>query len=128
MTVSSLDHGGALLLSTAILAVLAFSANVARAEKVTAPANTRLDEILVTAKRRFDPAADEKTKQQVEEALHSDAFFYDEHVTVTVQNGVAMLRGIVFDDWDLRQAMRIARRIPGVRRVLNDLEISQGGD
>ena len=128
MTVSSLDHGGALLLSTAILAVLAFSANVARAEKVTAPANTRLDEILVTAKRRFDPAADEKTKQQVEEALHSDAFFYDEHVTVTVQNGVAMLRGIVFDDWDLRQAMRIARKIPGVRRVLNDLEISQGGD
>jgi len=128
VTVSSLDHGGALLLSTAILAVLAFSANVARAEKVTAPANTRLDEILVTAKRRFDPAADEKTKQQVEEALHSDAFFYDEHVTVTVQNGVAMLRGIVFDDWDLRQAMRIARKIPGVRRVLNDLEISQGGD
>ena len=128
MTVSSLDHGGALLLSTAILAVLAFSANVARAEKVTAPANTRLDEILVTAKRRFDPAADEKTKQQVEEALHSDAFFYDEHVTVTVQDGVATLRGIVFDDWDLRQAMRIARKIPGVRRVLNDLEISQGGD
>lgn len=112
----------------AALAVLAFAANFARAEKVTAPANTRLDEIVVTAKRRFDPAADEKTKQQVEEALHSDAFFYDEHVTVTVRDGVATLRGIVFDDWDLRQAMRIARKIHGVRRVLNDLEISQGGD
>jgi len=64
----------------------------------------------------------------VEEALHSDAFFYDEHVTVTVRDGVATLRGIVFDDWDLRQAKRIARKITGVRRVLNDLEISQGGD
>jgi osmotically-inducible protein OsmY len=126
VTVSSLDRGG--LLSTAVLAVLAFSADFARAEKVTTPANTRLDEVVVTAKRRSDPAADEKTKQQVEEALHSDAFFYDEHVTVTVRDGVATLRGIVFDDWDLRQAMRIARRIPGVRRVLNDLEISQGGD
>jgi osmotically-inducible protein OsmY len=126
VTASSLGRGG--LLSTAVLAVLAFSANFARAEKVTTSANTRLDEIVVTARKRSDPAADEKTKQQVEEALHSDAFFYDEHVTVTVQDGVATLRGIVFDDWDLRQAMRIARRIPGVRRVLNDLEISQGGD
>jgi hypothetical protein len=31
------NHGGALLLSTAVLAVLAFAAIFARAEKVTAP-------------------------------------------------------------------------------------------
>jgi len=74
------------------------------------------------------PVVDDKMKQQVQEALHSDAFFYDEHVTVTIKDGVATLRGIVFDDWDLRQAMRIARKIPGVRRVVNDLELSQGGD
>ena len=117
-----------MLLSTAVLAVLAFAAILAQAEKVTAAANTRLDEIVVTAKRRSDPVADEKMKEQVEEALHSDAFFYDGHVTVTAKDGVATLRGIVFDDWDLRRAMRIARKIPGVRRVVNDLEISQGGD
>ena len=115
-----------MLLSTAVLAVC--PAILAPAEKVAAPANPRLDEIVVTAKRRSDPVADERMSKQVEEALHSDAFFYDEHVTVTVRDGVATLRGIVFDDWDLRQAMRIARKIPGVRRVLNDLEISQGGD
>jgi hypothetical protein len=37
-------------------------------------------------------------------------------------------KGMVFDDWDLRNAMRIARKIPGVRRVVNDLEIKLGGE
>ena len=83
---------------------------------------------MVTAKKRADPVPDEKMKQQVEEALHSDAYFYDEHVTVTIKDGVATLQGIVFDDWDLRQAMRIARKVPGVRRVVNDLEIKLGGE
>jgi hypothetical protein len=87
-----------------------------------------LESIVVTAKRRSDPAADEKMKIQVEQAMHSDRFFYDDHVTVTVENGVATLRGMVFDDWDMRQAMRICRRIAGVKRVINDLEIESGGE
>jgi osmotically-inducible protein OsmY len=107
---------------------MAFAAIAARAEKVTAPGNTGLDEIVVTAKRRSDPAADEKTKQQVEEALHSDPFFYDEHVTVTISNGIITIHGVVFDDWDLRNAVRISRKIPGVKRVVNDLEIMLGGE
>jgi osmotically-inducible protein OsmY len=85
----------------------------------------RLEPIVVTAKRHSDPVADEKMKTQVEEALHSDPFFYDEHVTVTVENGVATLRGMVFDDWDMRQAMRISRKIAGVKRVVNDLDMVQ---
>jgi osmotically-inducible protein OsmY len=36
--------------------------------------------------------------------------------------------GIVFDDWDLRTARRIAKRIPGVKRVINDLEMKLGGE
>ena len=84
---------------------------------------------MVTAKRRTDPVADERMKTEVEKALHSDPFFYDGHVTVMIENGVATLRGIVFDDWDMRQAMRISRRIAGVKRVINDLEeIQTGGD
>jgi hypothetical protein len=86
-----------------------------------------LEPIVVTAKRRSDPAADEKMKVQVEEALHSDPFFYDGHVTVTIENGVATLRGMIFDDWDMRQAIRISRRIAGVKRVFNDLDIESGG-
>jgi hypothetical protein len=87
-----------------------------------------LEPIVVTAQRRSDAVADEKMKTQVEEALHSDPFFYDGHVTVTIRNGVATLSGKVFDDWDMRQAMRISKRIAGVKRVINDLEIESGGE
>jgi osmotically-inducible protein OsmY len=83
---------------------------------------------VVTAKKLADPAVDEAVRKDVEIALHSDPFFYDEHVTVTTKNGVVTLTGIVFDDWDLRAAIRIARRIAGVRRVVNDLEIKLGGE
>ena len=84
-----------------------------------------LDTILVTAQRQ---AADEEVRGQVESALHADLFFNDEHVTVTIKNGVVTLHGIVFDEWDLRVVKRIARRIPGVRRVVDDLEIKLGGE
>jgi osmotically-inducible protein OsmY len=101
---------------------------LARADSVATLADPRLDTIVVTAKRRADPVADEQLRQQVEAALHSDPFFYDEHVTVTIHNGVATLQGIVFGDWDLRSALRIAKKIPGVKRVINDLEIKLGGE
>jgi osmotically-inducible protein OsmY len=79
-------------------------AGPAIAQNAAAPMS-RLDPIVVTAKKRADPAADESTRRHVAEALHSDAFFYDEHVTVTIRNGVVTLQGIVFDDWDVRTAM-----------------------
>lgn len=83
-----------------------------------------LDSIIVTARR----LADEQLQARVEEALNDDRMFLATHVTVTVHDGVATLSGIVFDDWDMRNARRIARRIPGVKRVVNRLEIDQGGD
>jgi osmotically-inducible protein OsmY len=83
---------------------------------------------VVTAKRRPDPVADEELTKRVEAVLHDDPYFYDEHVAVTVKNGVATLHGMVFDEWDLRQAMRLAKRIAGVKRVVNDLELKLGGE
>jgi osmotically-inducible protein OsmY len=83
---------------------------------------------VVTAKRRPEVVADEELTKRVEAGLHDDPYFYDAHVTVTVKSGVATLHGIVFDDWDLRQALRLAKRIAGVRRVINDLEIKLGGE
>jgi hypothetical protein len=111
-----------------IVAGLICLAASAGAQSVLAPDAGRLDPVVVTAKRRFDPVADEKMKEQVEQALHSDEFFYDAHVTVTIRNGVATLRGIVFDDWDLRQAIRISKRVAGVKRVVNELELELGGE
>jgi hypothetical protein len=120
--------GSSELLLGSRLALFAYGATLARADSVATLADPRLDTIVVTAKRRADPVADEQLRQQVEAALHSDLFFYDEHVTVTIHNGVATLQGIVFDDRDLRSALRIAKKIPGVKRVINDLEITLGGE
>jgi osmotically-inducible protein OsmY len=111
-----------------ILAGIAWAAAPVSADESRAESARPLDTIVVTAKKLSDPAVDETVRKDVETALHSDPFFYDEHVTVATKNGVVTLTGIVFDDWDLRAAIRIARRIAGVRRVVNDLEIKLGGE
>jgi osmotically-inducible protein OsmY len=41
---------------------------------------------------------------------------------------VVTLHGFIFDEWDLRVVKRIARKTPGVRRVIDDLEIELGGE
>ncbi|HSY94308.1 MAG TPA: BON domain-containing protein [Steroidobacteraceae bacterium] len=87
-----------------------------------------LDAIVVTGRKIQEAVPDAEVKQRVETAMRSDQYFYDEHVTITIKDGVVTLHGIVFDDWDLRTARRIAKRIPGVKRVINDLEMELGGE
>ena len=99
-----------------------------RAKSAPAPATRPLDAVVVTGKRRADPVADEKMAIAVTAALRADPYIVSEHVQVTVSDGVVTLEGIVFDDWDLRIALRAARRIAGARRVINDLEIKLGGE
>ena len=50
-------------------------------------------------------AADEELRQRVTAALHADPYFYDEHVSVSIEKGVVVLRGFVASDWDLRDAI-----------------------
>jgi osmotically-inducible protein OsmY len=70
---------------------------------------------------------DADLRDSVQFALHTDPYFYDGHVEVSVDHGVVHLRGLVFSDWDLRDAMRIASKAAGDRRVVNDLTIVEGG-
>jgi osmotically-inducible protein OsmY len=113
-----------------VVAVLAGSVGwtTAHAQRIATSANSRIDEVVVRGNRQIDPVADEKLQREVESALAADPYFLSEHVSVTIRNGVATLHGIVFDDWDLRNALRISRRIPGVKRVVDDLEIKLGGE
>jgi osmotically-inducible protein OsmY len=71
--------------------------------------------------------ADADLRDSVQFALHSDPYFYDGHVQVTVDHGVVHLRGMVFSDWDLRDAMRIASKAAGDRTVVDNLTIVEGG-
>ncbi len=76
--------------------------------------------------------SDETLRKRVKDALHSDPYFYDEHVTVSVENGAVVLRGIVSSEWDLLDAVRIARKAAAKRRLIDDLSIednvNQRGD
>jgi osmotically-inducible protein OsmY len=74
-----------------------------------------------------DLVSDADLQQRVQYALHADRYFYDDHVQVVVDRGVVYLRGLVFSDWDLRDARRIATKAAVDRRVVNDLTLVEGG-
>ncbi len=94
------------------------------AGEVSASAPGSLDTIVVPGTRLPQSVPDEQLKQQVRATLHDDPFFYDEHVTVTVTNGVVHLEGIVLDASDIKDVLRIIKKkFPGVKRVINELEI-----
>ena len=110
-------------LSTAILAAWACETTPLSAWAASEAAARSPETVIVTAKKLPEPVPDEVVSERVQMALHSDKYFYDGHVTVTVKNGVLYLRGIVFDESDLRLARLISRRVAGVKRVVNELEI-----
>jgi osmotically-inducible protein OsmY len=76
---------------------------------------------------RIYSVPDAELRDRVQLALHDDPYFYDGHVEVSVDDGVVYLQGLVFSDWDLRDALRIAGKAAGDRRVINNLTLIQGG-
>jgi osmotically-inducible protein OsmY len=70
---------------------------------------------------------DEELRKRVQAALHFDPYFYDAHITVSIEKGDILLEGFVFSDWDLLNAMRIARKAAGGRRVVDSLSIETAG-
>jgi hypothetical protein len=71
---------------------------------------------------------DERLQQHVEQALDRDPVLLSDHIKISVRNGIVTVSGQIFDEWDMRRVLRTARRIPGVRRVVNELEFIQGGE
>jgi hypothetical protein len=108
-----------LLLGALFCPTLPISAGEARARTVDP-----LETIVVKGRRYPEPIPDEELERRVTTALHDDPFFYDEHVTVTVTNGIVHLEGFVLDDDDIRDALRIIRKkFPNAKRVVNELEV-----
>lgn len=64
---------------------------------------------------------------RVKTALHSNPYVYDKHVEVSIEHGDVVLRGFVFSEWDLRNALRIATEAAAGRRVIDDISIKEGG-
>jgi hypothetical protein len=112
----------------ALLSTLACCATPVRADDAAAAPQSPLKPIVVTGKKFAPDVPDAVLQERVETTMRADPYFFDEHVTVTVKNGVVILEGLVFDAWDIVTATRIARKIPGVKRVFNDIELADSGD
>jgi osmotically-inducible protein OsmY len=109
----------------AVVYGLAGFATPASAQNVAVAAVSQSDST-VGSTTSADSVTDDELRNRVQSALHSDPYFYDEHVSVSVENGVVVLRGFVYSDWDLRDAIRIASQAAH-HRVVDDLSIEQGG-
>jgi osmotically-inducible protein OsmY len=102
----------------------AFASSV---EAQTTLSNTVSRSSTIAAPTSPDADSNETMASQIRAALRADRYLDDGHIHVSIENGVVTLRGLVFDEWDLRSAMRIARKAAGDRLVIDSLSIEQGG-
>jgi osmotically-inducible protein OsmY len=113
------------VISLATLAIVAWSAGIA--QNAATPQERLLTAVALPTKQERISAADQQLQSSVENALRSDPYFYDAHVSVLVRASVVVLQGFVFSDWDLRDAVRIASKAAAGRRVINNLTLEVGG-
>lgn len=67
--------------------------------------------------------ADEQVTLQVEKTLTEDRWIFADHLTVTTRNGVVEIEGIVQDTAEWLRILRLARKTPGARRVVDRMEM-----
>jgi len=71
--------------------------------------------------------ADQALAQQVESALNSDPVFYFRHVDVEADEGTVSLSGYVWSTPAIARAELVARQVPGVTSVVDQLELERNG-
>jgi osmotically-inducible protein OsmY len=81
-----------------------------------------------TPKTEQQEHADQVTAERVEAALNSDRSLFAKHINVRADNGVVRLSGYVWEASDFEEATSIAAAVPGVVRVVNDLELNRNGN
>ena len=102
-----------------LFATLLGAAGHCPAQHAAEKASTRLDEVVISARRTND----EQITRQVQNTLTNDPWIFAEHITVTTENGVVRLEGIVADTGEMFRVLRLCRKTPGTRRVINALEM-----
>ncbi len=102
-----------------VAAWLAAPTALAQAPASTPPRSEPRPEVVVTATRESDALLESKVVQ----ALERDPYLFAGHINVSAENGIVRVEGIVEDPFDMVQVLRLARRIAGKRRVINEIEI-----
>ena len=72
-------------------------------------------------------ATDEALAQRVYSTLDADPTYYFRHVNVQVSDGVALLSGYVWSPQAIFRARALAGTVPGVARVVNQMELERNG-
>ena len=72
--------------------------------------------------------ADKELSEKVEAALNADKALFAKHISATANNGVVHLTGFVWETGDFEEAVYIASNVPGVTKVVNDLELNRNGN
>jgi osmotically-inducible protein OsmY len=72
--------------------------------------------------------ADKELSAKVEAALNADKSLFAKHITAHANNGVVELSGFVWESGDFEEAIYVTQNVPGVTKVVNDLELNRNGD
>ena len=72
--------------------------------------------------------ADKELSEKVEAALNADKALFAKHITAHADNGAVHLTGYVWEAGDFEEATFIASNVPGVTKVVNDLELNRNGN
>jgi 5'(3')-deoxyribonucleotidase len=105
-----------------VAAWLAAPTALAQAPASAPPRGEPRPEVVVTATRETDALLAAK----VEQALEKDPYLYVRHMSVTAEKGIVRVEGYVEDPFEMMQVLRLARRIAGKRRVVNEIEVITG--
>jgi osmotically-inducible protein OsmY len=70
---------------------------------------------------------DRETAAAVQQALKADTDIYTQHVTVLADRGVVHLSGYVWSDNDRYEAEQTAEAVPGVNKVVDEMELEREG-
>jgi osmotically-inducible protein OsmY len=83
-----------------------------------------VDDVPVERSAMDGRPGDEALADAIRRELREDAATTDLEIFVAVREGVAHLRGRVADMDDAENAEAVAARVPGVREVVEELEVS----
>lgn len=88
-------------------------------ERVPSPGSG--ESVVITAPK--ERPSDQEVTKRVQSALDADRYVDASQITVTTQDGVVTVDGIVGDLWTFMRVLRISGRVAGARRVEESLYI-----
>ena len=99
-------------------ATLLGAAGSCLAQDAAEKADATREEVVIRANR-----ADEVVTREVQKTLSESPMVFAKHLTVTTENGVVRIEGMVQDTGELFRILDLARKVAGAKRVVDAMQI-----